>query len=120
MNIVAELEGILQQPHFMGSDYPTGVNLAVNEVLERIDELGLEIVEKSSIENLGESRNLENFPDVADKLMGDLIDTDDYASSLKLVKDVDRKILQYAIICTMRAFKEKAIVDLFQQRIREV
>lgn len=120
MNIVKELEGVLQQPHFMGSNYPAGVNLAVNEILERINELGLEIVEKSSVENLGESKNLKDFPDVVNNFMEDLVDTDDYASSLKLVKDVDRKILQYAIICTMRAFREKAVMDLFQERIKGV
>jgi hypothetical protein len=45
MNIVKELEQILRHPTFMGNDI-TGCNLAVNAILDRIDELGLEIVEK--------------------------------------------------------------------------
>jgi hypothetical protein len=45
MNIVKELEQILRQPNFMGNDI-TGCNLAVNAILDRLDELGLEIVEK--------------------------------------------------------------------------
>lgn len=45
INIVKELEQILQQVNFMGND-TTGCNLAVNQMLARLDELGLEIVEK--------------------------------------------------------------------------
>jgi hypothetical protein len=45
MNLVKELEQILQQQNFMGND-KTGCNLAVNQILNRLDELGLEIVEK--------------------------------------------------------------------------
>jgi hypothetical protein len=45
MNIVKELEQILQQPNFMGND-KLGCNLAVNQILDKIEELGLEIVEK--------------------------------------------------------------------------
>jgi hypothetical protein len=45
MNIVKELEQILQQPNFMGND-KVGCNLAVNTILDKIDELGLVIVEK--------------------------------------------------------------------------
>ena len=49
MNIVKELEQILRQPHFMGND-KTGCNLAVNEILNKIDELGFDIVEKKDQE----------------------------------------------------------------------
>jgi len=45
MNIVKELEQILQQQNFMGNDI-TGCNLAVNQMLDRIEELGFDIVEK--------------------------------------------------------------------------
>lgn len=47
MNLVKELETILKQVNFMGEKDKTGVNLAVNAILDRIDELGFEIVEKS-------------------------------------------------------------------------
>lgn len=47
MNLVHELEIILQQPHFMGND-KTGCNLAINEILDKIEELGLEIVHKNT------------------------------------------------------------------------
>ena len=49
MNLVKELEQILQQPNFMGDD-KTGCNLAVNQILNRIEELGLDIVEKNNAE----------------------------------------------------------------------
>jgi hypothetical protein len=45
MNIIKEFEQILQQPNFMGND-KVGCNLAINAILDKIDELGLEIVEK--------------------------------------------------------------------------
>jgi hypothetical protein len=47
MNIIKELEQILRQPNFMGND-TAGCNLAVNAILDRIDELGLEIMEKKT------------------------------------------------------------------------
>jgi len=47
MNIVKELEQILQQPHFMGND-KVGCNLAVNAILDKIEELGFDIVEKKT------------------------------------------------------------------------
>lgn len=46
MNLVKELETILKQVNFMGEKDKTGVNLVVNAILGRIDELGLEIIEK--------------------------------------------------------------------------
>lgn len=46
MNLVKELEDILKRPNFMGERDKVGVNLAVNAILDRIDELGLDIVDK--------------------------------------------------------------------------
>jgi hypothetical protein len=46
MNIVKELENVLNQPHFMGIIGQPGVNLAVNAILDKIEELGFEIIEK--------------------------------------------------------------------------
>jgi len=48
MNLVKELETVLKQPNFMGTSDKTGVNLAVNAILEKIDELGFDIVEKQT------------------------------------------------------------------------
>jgi hypothetical protein len=48
INMVKELEQILQQFNFMGTRDKTGVNLAVNQILNRIEELGFEIVEKET------------------------------------------------------------------------
>ena len=48
MNIVKELEQILQQPNFIGND-KTGCNLAVNAILDRIEELGFEIIKKEEV-----------------------------------------------------------------------
>ena len=45
MNLVHELEKVLYQPNFMGMSDKTGVNLAVNQILDKIEELGFEIVE---------------------------------------------------------------------------
>ena len=44
--LVKELETILKQPNFMGESDKVGVNLAVNAILDRIDELGFDIVKK--------------------------------------------------------------------------
>lgn len=46
MNIVKELESVLKQSTFMGDRDKVGVNLAVNAILDRIDELGFDIVDK--------------------------------------------------------------------------
>lgn len=46
MNLVKELEVVLKQPTFMGSRDKVGVNLAVNAILDKIEELGFDIVEK--------------------------------------------------------------------------
>jgi hypothetical protein len=48
MNLIKELEDVLNQPHFMGIMGKTGINLAVNAILDKIDNLGLEIVEKKT------------------------------------------------------------------------
>lgn len=50
MNIVKELENVLNQPNFMGIIGKPGINLAVNAILDKIDELGLEIVDKQGKE----------------------------------------------------------------------
>lgn len=46
MNLIKELEDVLKLPHFMGMIGKPGINLAVNAILDKIDELGFEIVEK--------------------------------------------------------------------------
>ena len=46
MNLVKELEDVLKNPMFMGYSDKTGINLAVNAILDKIDELGLDIVDK--------------------------------------------------------------------------
>ncbi len=46
MNLVKELEQVLKRTTFMGEGDTTGVNLAVNAILDRIEELGLDIVKK--------------------------------------------------------------------------
>lgn len=48
MNLVKEMEDILKRPTFMGEGDKVGVNLAVNAILDRIDELGFEIVKKTT------------------------------------------------------------------------
>ncbi len=48
MNIIKELEEVLAQPTFMGNA-TTGINLAVNQILNKIEDLGFEIVEKEEI-----------------------------------------------------------------------
>lgn len=45
MNLVKELESVLKQSNFMGND-TLGVNLAVNAILDKLDDLGLEITDK--------------------------------------------------------------------------
>jgi len=46
MNLIKELEDVLKQPTFMGEGDKCGVNLAVNAILDKIDQLGFDIVEK--------------------------------------------------------------------------
>ena len=60
MNLVKELETILKQPNFMGESDKTGVNLAVNAILDKIDELGFDIVEKEIKENPCENCDRKN------------------------------------------------------------
>lgn len=48
MNLIKEIETILRQPNFMGND-TTGCNLAANAILNKLDELSFEIVEKEKI-----------------------------------------------------------------------
>lgn len=50
MNFIKELENVLKQPNFMGQSDKLGVNLAVNQILDKIEELGFTIVEKEGIE----------------------------------------------------------------------
>ena len=52
MNLVKELEDILKQPTFMGELDKIGVNLAVNAILDRIDKLGFDVVERALLINL--------------------------------------------------------------------
>ena len=46
MNLVKELENVLKIPTFMGTSDRLGVNLAVNAILDKIEELEFNIVEK--------------------------------------------------------------------------
>jgi hypothetical protein len=46
INIVKELEQVLYHPTYMGMSDKVGVNLAVNAIINRIDELGWDITEK--------------------------------------------------------------------------
>jgi hypothetical protein len=48
LNIVKELEEVLKQPTFMGGVDKIGINLAVNAILDKIDEFGFDIVEKKN------------------------------------------------------------------------
>lgn len=49
MNIIKEIEQILRHPTFMSNDI-TGCNLAANAILDRLDELGLEIAKKEIVD----------------------------------------------------------------------
>jgi len=51
MNFIKELEIVLKQPNFMGETDKVGVNLAVNAILDKIEELGFDIVEKDLNKN---------------------------------------------------------------------
>lgn len=46
INIIHELEKVLYHPTYMGQSDKCGVNLAVNAIINRIDELGWDITEK--------------------------------------------------------------------------
>ena len=46
MNMIKKLEDVLKQSNFMGISDKVGVNLAVNAILDRINELGFDIIEK--------------------------------------------------------------------------
>lgn len=48
MNLVKQLEKVLKLPTFMGDRSKTSVNLAVNSILDKIEELGFDIVEKQN------------------------------------------------------------------------
>lgn len=52
MNLVKELENVLNQPHFMGMIGNPGVNLAVNAILDKIEELGFDILERKKKEDI--------------------------------------------------------------------
>lgn len=48
MSLVKELEQVLNLPTFMGDRSKTSINLAVNAILDKIEELGFDIVEKQT------------------------------------------------------------------------
>jgi hypothetical protein len=51
MNLVKELEDVLKQEEFMGDCNNIKINLAVNAMLNKIEELGLDIVKIRIEEN---------------------------------------------------------------------
>jgi hypothetical protein len=111
MNLVKELEEVLYLPNFMGRSDKTGVNLAVNMILDRINELGLEVVEKEKVEEM-ENQALEFYKEYSENTNMDcmtpqfnevigmckslaIFKDSDYISELRLIQNrYDKYLLQ--------------------------